>query len=306
MWSFDDIKTDLIRLGIKKRDTLFLRISYRAIGKINGGPKVFLDALIDVIGEEGTIILTAFPKLYMRQFRWFHKNKIFSKDNPPKPLTGVMSVIAQSYPNAMMSENLTHPFIVIGKHSEYLTRNYDYSKESYWVINEAIKKFNCKCLRVGGEEFTGTTHLAFTAILKEKGYYQRGLVEGLYVLEKGKLIWREIENTIFCSKAFFENMQPMVKEFSVINEGSIGAAIAVLTDMKKSLAKEIELLRENIMYIVCNDKDCMTCRFQNDFSSNKYMFIKTQILNILHGQFKIGVKNLIKTIKIFISSRKMQ
>lgn len=98
----------------------------------------------------------------------------------------------------------------------------------------------------------------------------------------------------------------MVKEFSVINEGSIGAAIAVLTDMKKSLAKELELLRENIMYISCNDKNCMLCRFQNDFSSNKYMFIKTQILNILHGQFKMGVKNIIEAIKIFIFGSKIQ
>ena len=31
---------------------------------------------------------------------------------------------------------------------------------------------NGKCLRIGGEPFDGTTHIALTDFLKEMGYYQ--------------------------------------------------------------------------------------------------------------------------------------
>ena len=78
MHTIEKIKNDLINLGIKSGDTLFLRISYRAVGKIEGGPKSFIDALLDVVGTDGTIILTAFPKKYIRQFRFLHRRQILT------------------------------------------------------------------------------------------------------------------------------------------------------------------------------------------------------------------------------------
>ena len=81
MHTYEKIKEDLIQLGIQKGDTLFLRVSYRAIGKIDGGPKVFLDALLDAIGPEGTIILSAFPKKHITQLRWLYRKYIVSKEH---------------------------------------------------------------------------------------------------------------------------------------------------------------------------------------------------------------------------------
>ena len=127
----ESLKEDFYRIGIKEGDTLFLRISYKAVGKIEGGPMVFLQALHEVIGEDGTIILTAFPQKYIRQLRFFHRKEVYSYENPPKPTTGVMPIMAMSYPGVKISRKLEFPFLVIGKHAEYLTNSRIYRHNAY-------------------------------------------------------------------------------------------------------------------------------------------------------------------------------
>ena len=56
MITFDSLRNDLKALGVSSGDLLFLRISYKAIGRVEGGPKTFVDALLDVVGKEGTIV----------------------------------------------------------------------------------------------------------------------------------------------------------------------------------------------------------------------------------------------------------
>ena len=81
MITFDSLRNDLKALGVSSGDLLFLRISYKAIGRVEGGPKTFVDALLDVVGKEGTIVVTAFPSRYSSFTRLFYKysfsNKLF-------------------------------------------------------------------------------------------------------------------------------------------------------------------------------------------------------------------------------------
>ena len=49
MITFDSLRNDLKMLGVSSGDLLFLRISYKAIGRVEGGPKTFVDALLDVV-----------------------------------------------------------------------------------------------------------------------------------------------------------------------------------------------------------------------------------------------------------------
>ena len=144
MITLESLKEDFRNIGIKAGDTLFLRISYKAVGKVEGGPIVFLKALHEVVGEEGTIILTAFPDLHIKQYYYFHKKKVTSKQSPAKPHTGIMSVMALTYPKSCLSRKLEFPFVVIGKHAEYLTSSHTHDMPPYWLLEEAIDKFDCK------------------------------------------------------------------------------------------------------------------------------------------------------------------
>nr|WP_317465803.1 AAC(3) family N-acetyltransferase [Bacteroides hominis (ex Liu et al. 2022)]MDV6134517.1 AAC(3) family N-acetyltransferase [Bacteroides hominis (ex Liu et al. 2022)] len=166
MITFDSLRNDLKMLGVSSGDLLFLRISYKAIGRVEGGPKTFVDALLDVVGKEGTIVVTAFPSRYSSFMRFFYKyglsNKLISK-------TGAISNIVLSNPNVSVSAHPTLPFAVIGAKAQELIEHKDNDSFSNYDILKKMLSMNGKCLRIGGEPFDGTTHIALTDFLKKNG-----------------------------------------------------------------------------------------------------------------------------------------
>ncbi len=305
MITLESLKEDFRNIGIKTGDTLFLRISYKAVGKVEGGPIVFLKALHEVVGEEGTIILTAFPQKYITQLRFFHRKNVYSYEKPPRSTTGVMSTIAMSYPGALLSRKLEFPFVVIGKHANYLTQTHTHEKSGYWLLEEAIGKFNCKCLRVGGEEFTGTTHIAFTRGLRTTRSYQKKPKYGLYLSENSKTQWFDTDNTIFCHSAFFKNKINMTIEKK--REGQVGNGYAIVTDMRETLYKEEEFITRNMSQMLCDNKDCLLCRVSYSFSdSNAWQYFCRQIRHLfIKGEMKNAILN-IRNLLYYVAFAKRQ
>lgn len=300
MNTFDTLKQDLVELGLKQGDTVFLRISYKAMGKVEGGPKTFLDAVMAVVGEEGTVLLTAFPKRYKNKLKMFHKKDAVEEGVRPKTFTGALSSVSMQYPGALMSVRIDFPFVAIGKHADYLASNHTYDKNGYWILEEAIDKYNCKCLRVGGEPFIGTTHMSLSHVLQEKGEYQMAPRYGLYVKEKDGLKWRENNNVIFCPTAF-KNYLPEIIDEIKINEGRVGEGYAIVTDMKKSLKAEEELLRKDIKKILCSDPDCCICRATFSFSdSTKTKYLVRQFAKLFKGNTKGTLRKIRDTLDLHI------
>jgi len=292
MHTYEKIKEDLIQLGIQKGDTLFLRVSYRAIGKIDGGPKVFLDALLDVIGPEGTIILSAFPKKHITQLRWFYRKYVISKEHFPKPFTGVMPLMALSFPEARLSNKLEFPFVVIGKHADYLTENHTHDKRGYWLTREAIKKFDCKCLRIGGHPLFGTTHLSIEDVFEAQNAYMSKLRKGIYIRENGIVKWYDEPNITFCGKAF-DQYRDRITQAAKLQEGTVGDGYAILTSMRKSYDEEIRIYSADIHNLLCDNPDCMLCRTSYSFSdSTNGKYLKRQFRRLLSKNHKKARMNI--------------
>ncbi len=290
------IEEDLRNLGVSAGDTLFLRVSYKAIGSIEGGPISFIKALENVIGENGTIIMTAFPMKYVRQLRWFHRSECYSLSNIPKPTTGALPTLALTLPETRISHKLEFPFVVLGKLSKYLTENHTHEKYGYWLLQEAIEKYDCKCLRIGGEPFVGSTHIAFDEIFRENGYYQTKLKYGLYLEENGKKKWYDAPNTVFCRSGFTKYVNEIV-DASKINDGKVGNGYAILTDMKKSLDKERELFRNDIRITLCDNPDCLDCRTSFTFSDeSNWIYFKRQFRNLFSSKGKDAAHNIVSLV----------
>lgn len=286
MHTFDSIAKDLRDLGVTEGDTLFLRISYRAIGKIEGGPMVFLNALISVIGQKGTLIMAAFPYKYISQLRFFHLRKIYSIKNIPKPVTGVMPLMGMTYKNAKISSKLEFPFIVIGQHAEYLTSNHTHEKVGYWLLREAMERFNCKCLRVGGKPLFGSTHMVLSDVFPKQNAYMTKLRYGLFLRENGITRWYDEPNITFCGQAF-SNFTDRITKASVLHEGMVGDSYAIITSMQKSYEEETRIYTEDIHNLLCDDPNCLICRTSYSFSdSNNGKFLFNQIRRLFSKQFK--------------------
>ena len=54
------IISDLIALGIEPGVTVMMHSSLSALGPVEGGPEAVVDALLEVIGPDGTLLVPAF------------------------------------------------------------------------------------------------------------------------------------------------------------------------------------------------------------------------------------------------------
>jgi aminoglycoside N3'-acetyltransferase len=54
----EDIKKGLVRLGLRKGDTVGVHSSLSSFGHVEGGADAVIDALIEIVGEEGNIVMS--------------------------------------------------------------------------------------------------------------------------------------------------------------------------------------------------------------------------------------------------------
>src|SRR6188472_4529829 len=59
--SVDDLEKDFRNAGIVKGDVVLVHSSLSRIGHLKDGPKTFVDALQNVVGAEGTILMPTSP-----------------------------------------------------------------------------------------------------------------------------------------------------------------------------------------------------------------------------------------------------
>lgn len=280
MITYEQIKHDIINIGIQPGDTILLRISYRAIGKTIGGPSTFIQALLDVIGENGTIVSMGFPMPDTSSiFRLFRK-KIFIM-SPSKVGTGAIPMIMAHNEHSYVSTNTLFPYIAIGKNAKEICARHNDLSKPYDLIEDIAINYNAKRLRVGGDFLNGTTHIAFTKGLKLHNQYQKRFGIGLYTKQGKKYKWNEIRVSIFCYKGYKLFADQYLSQY-IIKKGKIGDGEADLTDMKDILYKEDELISKDPKILLCNDPYCWICRCSYSYSTQSLpAFTITVIKGIL-------------------------
>ena len=303
----EDIIQGLKNLGIKKGDTLFLRISYKSIGDTEGGPNTVIDAILETIGAEGTLIATAFPK--RQAYRWSFRKITYQ---PGKNIyTGAIPVLMSKRKGACFSSNPISPFVCIGKNASLLTEYHTPEKHNLELIAKAIEISSPKCLRIGGNALVGTTHIAFSEGLSKNHYYNLRIPEGIYYFDNGIRKFRYQDMSFFCEKGFQKFCELYLYSDSsvVLGKGLIGQGMAVLTDMRKTLEIERKLIVPNPRILLCDNPECLACRSAYSFSDYSPLSYIPRLIKLnLKGKYTRG--HLLRDIKdnlvLFLFGRKCQ
>ncbi len=305
-----ELISEILSLGIKRGDVLFLRISYRSLGKLENGPKDIIDSLLEVIGKEGTIVVATYPKLKPTRLKWLYKDYIYDRNHPPKVYTGAIASTILEYSDVYCSENPTVMFSAVGKLAKTLTDNYTIEKKPYFILRDMVENYNAKCLRVGGQTLTGTTHLALSDAFKYYKTYQRKVHSGINVFDKeGNKKWIDTRNnSVFCYKMFNIFYESKLRKSTnvVISEGRLGLGLATLTSMKITYENERKYFLDDINNILCDDDNCLTCRVSYGFSkTNNFLFLFRQMINVFYKKNrKSSLNNIKKYFQIYILGTK--
>lgn len=138
-------KTDLTReftaLGVHPGDTLLVHSSYKSLGGVDGGPQTVIDALLEVLTPDGTLIMPNFNFDFCKGTPWD------VRETPSH--MGAITELVRKDPRA---ERVFHPiysFAVIGKHAQFLTADRYTSSYGKNSVFGKLRELNGKIMVIG-------------------------------------------------------------------------------------------------------------------------------------------------------------
>lgn len=247
---------DFVRLGVKNGDVVLIRAGLGEVGRMENKANTFIDALLDVIGPEGTVVSLAFTNSYFikkpPKDDYFHVGK--------KSYAGALPNTMLSYSDSYRSKHPTCSYVAIGRNAEYITSDHDYSSPAYEPIRKIIE-LEGKCVLVGCVEsspgFT-TTHLAEQDLGMLKLNILPALNRVYFKDDKGGLKIFKRTDPGLCSSSFYKFYSYYVRS-GVLSTGFVGKAYSIAAPAKEAYEIDMSILKKDRKFNVCGNPDCMTC-----------------------------------------------
>lgn len=258
----NDLLNELNNLGVKKGDLLNVKASLSSIGYIENGANTLLEALIESVGEKGTIVTDSFVYSYPFPLSNKNKYKYSNKDTPS--YAGALANAMINHPKNKRSNHPIQKFSAIGAMADFLTQNHNHESYAYEVL-KLMSTNRGKNLKIGSDikvVGVGTTHVAI-GMLELKQKREKSAVR--FKDENGEVQTFRPDWSSGCGNGFNNFIPIYDKKGAIIHKGKIGNAEAKITDMKKTLDIEIEEINKNNKSLLCDKNNCIQCQLTWDF-----------------------------------------
>lgn len=252
----DDLIASFREMGIVEGDTILIRAGLGAVGRIDGGARAFIAALLSAVGPEGTIVSLAFTD-----------TAFIRKPDPENRFHAKKKSYAGALPNAMIeyegAERSRHPmcsYVAIGKHAPLLTQNHGPESPAYEPIRVLVE-LKGKCMLVGCVQsspgFT-TTHLAETDLGLSKRIIFPWLNSTYYEDEQGQLKLFRRRDPGMCSSSFFKMYGHYVAG-GLLRTGMVGSAYSIIGPAAECYQVDRSVLLADPKFTICDSRTCITC-----------------------------------------------
>jgi len=153
----------LKELGLKKGSNIFIHSSWDEFYNFKGTPKEFIEAIMNEIGEEGTLLMPSYPLIQLSE------NQIFDIKRTPTG-AGLIAEFFRRYPNVKRSINI-HSVCALGPMADFFLTDHQFSttcwdeKSPYYKIsltNTLIFSFGL------GNSYLPTSYHCAESILREE------------------------------------------------------------------------------------------------------------------------------------------
>ena len=252
----NDLEEDFKEIGVKEGDTILVRASLGAVGRMESKANTFIDALLSAVGSEGTIVSLAFTNSYF--IRKANPEDAFNRNK--KSYAGALPNAMLDYDNAFRSKHPTCSYVAIGKNAELITSGHDENSPAYEPVRKIIE-LNGKCLLVGCVDnspgFT-TTHLAEQDLGMLKLNIFPTLNTVYFKNDKDELVLFKRKDPGLCSNSFFKFYAHYVRN-EILRTGYIGNAYSIIASAKEAYNIDVSVLSHDKKFNICGSKDCFVC-----------------------------------------------
>lgn len=234
-----DLISQLQRIGINKGDTVLVHSALSKIGYVEEGAKTVVDALLEVVGESGHILMPNSPN-NKRQLDYIQSIELFDVLNSPSKL-GAITEYFRKLPNAIRSLHPTEPVSCIGPDADYFVGEHlgqltPYNDKSPFY---KVAERGGKILMIGVTlDNAGTNlHCLEDAVdFKEPVYYDQVFDVKVKDFEGNiHTVQTKVHNPEWSAKRKCDELIPLFEEKGVLTHHTIGEAKTLLLDAKKML-----------------------------------------------------------------------
>lgn len=250
------ITQGLRKVGLKKDDTVIVHTSLASMGYVCGGAQTVIESLIEVVGENGTIMMPTQSWKNLDPIDGVHwdadeKDWQVIRDNWPaydKKITptntmGAVAEMFRSWPGTIRSDHPARSVSVWGKYAAYLTKEHTLSN----IFGEGspigrLYELNGKVLLMGvGYDKNTSIHLA-----DELAKYpsKHNVTEYSAIMENGKRVWKEYD-TLFVDGEDFEEIGASFEKNNKVSTVMIGDAQIKLMNQRSIVDYSVRWIEEN-------------------------------------------------------------
>lgn len=233
----DSLVKNLESIGIKKGDSLLVHSSLSKMGYLENGPDTLIDALLEVIGSTGNLLMPSSPNALL-QLDYIKSNTLFDVENSPSKL-GAITETFRKRNGVIRSLNATEPVCAFGPDAVYLTEGHfneltPYTNKSpFYRLTEK----NGKILYIGVTLANAGTslHLLEDAVEFKYPVYFSEVFDVKIKDSQGVIhnVKTKVHNPEYSKKRKCDDLLPLFIQEQVCSKVKIGNADTYLFDSKK-------------------------------------------------------------------------
>ncbi len=252
--------TDLRRIGLARGDVVISHFAMSKIGWIVGGETTVVEALMEVLTEEGTLVMPSQTPIPGDPSNWNYppvpeswwqiirdEAPIYDPSVTPTARLGRIPEIFRSYPGVLRSANPQVPFTAWGRHAALIVS--EHALEQPFGKGSPLEKLyelDAKILLIGVGHLNNTSlHFAeFSANIPNFPKITRGTP----IMEGGHRVWMTWEEIDYDSEDFHLLGEAYEKKIGY-QPVTVGQAETRLFFMKDIIDFAISWLEKNRIYV---------------------------------------------------------
>ena len=244
---------DLKNIGLKEGDHVSVVLSLKSIGHVEGGPNEFINALLEVVGPSGTIMVNTFT--YLFPLSAVPTEYVFDH-NSTSCYTGLIPEIFRKRADSIRSKHPGCSVSAIGKLATYLTEDHNEKSDPFLPFSK-LTKIGGKFLSIGiGDRLVAIRHEAQSRAGLSKVVPEFHAVKYKTGQESTKLF---IMNHPGCTRSLYK-LGPNLTKKGILKAGKIGFAKSYIADAKELLTGMSDMLKNDPTLSLCDEFSCIWCR----------------------------------------------
>ncbi len=246
MMTSDDLISKFKELGIKEGDVILVHSSFNSLGNISNDPDEVINALLTVLGKNGTLIVPTF------NFD-FCNGKLFNVNETPSQM-GIITEFVRKNPSSIRTKDPVYSFAIMGKLKDELGKLvYDscYGKDSMF---SQLRKYNGKILIIGLAYNDSMTFFHHIEEMEGCDYryfkeFSGNIIDfdGINKKTKIKIFVRNLEKKV---ETDVDKMGVILENDGLVNSIKIGTADVKFLDANQVYNRTVKELKTN-PHVLC-------------------------------------------------------